>query len=188
MADCAEWIPGTDPFGFFYFRHLCKKKPRREPGQGRRTLEEQSPMPQSYDSTIFKAGEIKVRETKRGLEFHSFNWQRQRVVHIGTIKGQTYEKQAEILRQPEPSFCLTQSEFGALVDCGAGFIRIIPGDKSRTYSISVQDFKRYATDFHNSGYGPQWRVKLERFSSSSRVAPRNPIVDSPVREIQGSLW
>jgi hypothetical protein len=101
------------------------------------------------------------------------------MLHIGTLKGQTYEKQAEILRQPEPSFCLTQSEFGAVVDCGAGFIRIIPQDKSGTYSISVQDFKRYAEPYYNAGYGPQLRCVLPRFFHTSKVGKRNARTDNP---------
>jgi hypothetical protein len=131
---------------------------------------------------ITKGGETQIRETRRGVELHAFNFQRQRMLHIGTLKGQTYEKQAEILRQPEPSFCLTQSELGALVDMGAGFIRIIPGDKSKTYSISVQDFKRHAEAYYNGAYGPQWRVPLGMFASIAKVAKRNPITDNPVIE------
>jgi hypothetical protein len=139
-------------------------------------------MSQLNDTTITKAGEIQVKETKRGIEFHAFNWQRQRMLHIGTLKGQTYEKQAEILRQPEPSFCLTQSEFGAVQDCGAGFIRIIPQDKSGTYSISVSDFKRHAEAYYNGAYGPQWRCALIHFASIAKVAKRNAHTDNPVIE------
>ena len=138
-------------------------------------------------NTIVRAGEIIVKETKRGIEFHAFNWQRQRTLHIGTLKGQTYEKQAVILRQPEPSFALTQSEFGAVMDCGAGFIRIIPQDKSGTYSISVQDFKRYAEAYYNAGYGGQWRVPLGKFSSTPKVAKRNAHTDNPVIEVAAPL-
>jgi hypothetical protein len=131
---------------------------------------------------ITKGGETQIRETRRGVELHAFNFQRQPMLHIGTLKGQTYEKQAEILRQPEPSFCLTQSEYGALVDMGAGFIRIIPGDKSRTYSISVQDFKRHAEAYFNGAYGPQWRVPLGKFASIAKVGKRNAAIDNPVVE------
>jgi hypothetical protein len=138
-------------------------------------------------NTIVKAGEIIVKETRRGVEFHAFNWQRQRTLHIGTLKGATYEKQAEILRQPEPSFCLTQSELGALIEMGAGFIRIIPGDKSRTYSISVQDFKRHAEAYYNGAYGPQWRVPLGAFASIAKVAKRTAATDSPVIEQAGPI-
>jgi hypothetical protein len=134
-----------------------------------------------------KAGDTIVKETKRGIEFHAFNWTRQRMLHIGTLKGQTYEKQAEILRQPEPSFCLTQSEFGAVVDCGAGFIRIIPQDKTGTYSISVSDFRRHAEAYYNGAYGPQWRCALIHFQRTSKVAKRNAHTDNPVIEVAAPL-
>lgn len=129
---------------------------------------------------ITKAGEIQVKETKRGVEFHAFNWQRQRMLHIGTLKGATYEKVAVILRQPEPSFALTQSEFGAVQDCGAGFIRIVPPDKSGTYSISVQDFNRCKEAYYNAAYGGQWRVPLGKFASIAKVGKRNASADNPV--------
>ena len=131
-------------------------------------------------NTIVKAGEIQVKDSKRGLEFHAFNWQRQRMLHIGTLKGQTYEKVAVILRQPEPSFALTQSEYGALVDQGAGFIRIVTPDKDRTYSISVQDFKRHAEAYYNAAYGGQWRCSLNHFASIAKVGRRNAHTDNPV--------
>jgi hypothetical protein len=138
-------------------------------------------------NTIVKAGEIHVKETKRGIEFHAFNWQRQRMLHIGTLKGSVYEKQAQILRQPEPSFAVTQTEFGALLDTGAEFIRIVPGDKSATYSISVQDFNRHKEAYHNPGYGPQWRAPLKFFSHTSKVAKRNAHIDNPVIEVAAPL-
>ncbi len=137
----------------------------------------------SQSNNIMKAGEIQVKETKGGKEFHAFNWQRQRMIHIGTLSGDTYEKVAVILRQPEPSFALTQSELGALIETGAGFIRIITPEKDKTYSMSVQDFQLHKEAYHNLGYGPQWRVPVGKFSSIAKVAPRNPIVDSPVKEV-----
>jgi hypothetical protein len=136
-------------------------------------------------NTIVKAGEIQVKETKRGVEFHAFNWQRQRMLHIGTLKGSVYEKQAQILRQPEPSFAVTQTELGAILETGAEFIRIVPGDKSATYSISVRDFDRCKEPYYNAGYGGQWRVPLIRFSRTSKVSRRNPITDNPVIETPG---
>src|SRR5688572_589413 len=99
-------------------------------------------MSQLNNTIITKAGETIVKETKRGIEFHAFNWQRQRVVHVGTKKGVTYEKVAVVFRKLQ-TFNLTQSEFGKIQELDTGFIRIIPPDKSGTYSIRVSDFDRY---------------------------------------------
>lgn len=129
-----------------------------------------------------KAGKITLKETKRGIEFHSFNLQRQRMIHIGTLSGEVYEKVAVILRQPEPSFALTQAELGAVLDTGAGFIRIITPEKDKTYSISVRDFQLHKEAYRNLGYGDQWRVSLGKFSQIDKVRQRNPIIDSPVLE------
>ena len=136
----------------------------------------------SNNITIVKAGEIQIKETKRGIEFHAFNFQRQRMIHIGTLSGQIYEKVAPILRQPEPSFSLPQSEFGEVVEMGAGFIRIVTPDKSGTYAISVPDFKLHAEAYYNASYGPQWRVPLGKFSHVAKVAKRNARTDNPVIE------
>jgi hypothetical protein len=129
-----------------------------------------------------KAGEIIVKESKRGTEFHAFNFQRGDLLHIGTLSGQVYEKVAVILRQPEPSFALTQAEFGKVQEAGARFIRIITPEKTTTYAISLEDFQRFKEAYHNAAYGPQWRVSLVHFSSVATVAKRNPIVDNPVIE------
>ncbi len=134
------------------------------------------------EQTIYKAGEIQLKETRRGIEFHAFNFQRQRMLHIGTIKGQTYEKQAPILRRPEPSFSLPQSELGKVQECGAGFIRIITPDKW-TYSISVQDFDRWKEPYYNASYGPQWRVPLGKFEHVAVATKRNAKLDNPVKQI-----
>lgn len=132
------------------------------------------------NNTTIKAGEIQVKESKRGVEFHAFNFQRQRMIHIGTLSGQTYEKgNCVILRQPEPSICLPQSEYGAAVEAGALFLRCIPPDKSATYAISLRDFKQHAEAYYNAGYGPQWRVSLVHFSHTSKVGKRNAHIDNP---------
>src|SRR5687768_8080949 len=131
------------------------------------------------NNTTIKAGETVIRESKRGIEFHAFNWQRQRMLHIGTLSGQVYEKVAVILRNPEPSFALTQSEFGAVEEMGAGFVRIVTPAKDATFAISVNDFKRFKEPYYNSAYGPQWRVPLGKFSHVAKVAKRNPITDNP---------
>jgi hypothetical protein len=129
-----------------------------------------------------KAGEIVVKESKRGTEFHAFNFQRGRLLHIGTLSGQVYEKVAVILRQPEPSFALTQAEFGKVQEAGARFIRIVTPEKTATYAISLEDFQRFKEAYHNPTYGPQLRCALTHFASSSTVAKRNPIIDNPVSE------
>jgi hypothetical protein len=133
-------------------------------------------------NTVLKAGEIQVRETKRGIEFHAWNHERQRMIHIGTLLGQVYEKgNCTILRQPEPSICLPQSEYGAVMETGAVYLRCIPPDKSGTFSISLQDFKRHAEAYYNAGYGPQWRCALQYFQSIAKTGRRNPIIDNPVK-------
>jgi hypothetical protein len=128
---------------------------------------------------LTNAGEIKVKETKWGLGFYCFNVQRQRMVHIGSLRGQCYEKITAILYSPEPSISLTRAEFSAAMDSGAVFLRFIPSDKSRTYSISVVDFQQHAVPYYQANYGKQWRVPLSAFQSIAAVRPRNAITDSP---------
>lgn len=135
-----------------------------------------------------KAGEITLEEGKKGkVKFYAFNRQRGKRLHIGTLQGATYEKVAVILRQPEPSFALTQSELGAVIETGAGFIRIIPPDKSGTYSIAIKDFQRHKQPYFNSGYGPQWRVPLAHFAHSAAVQKRSPRRDNPVIAVQRDI-
>lgn len=138
------------------------------------------PFSRSIKDNTLNGGKIQTRQTERGIELHSFNFERQRVLHIGTISGAVYEKgNAAILRNPEPSFNLTQSEYGAAVENGAEFLRVIPADKSATYSISLENFKRFAEPYFNSTYGPQWRCPLSKFSATNRTGKRNPITDNP---------
>jgi hypothetical protein len=124
------------------------------------------------------AGNISTEATKRGLKFFSFNHERRKYLHIGTLIGATYEKSSAVLRSPEPSLCVSESEFGAVQEAGGQFIRFIVG-RSHTYSISVLDFARQAEKYFSAGYGDQLRVKLTAFSSIATVRPRNLIVDSP---------
>jgi hypothetical protein len=159
----------------FYFKFL----PPTSDQEGRQKKEKTT---MQNNNTIIKAGETVVKETKRGIEFHAFNFQRQRMLHIGTLSGQVYEKVAVILRQPEPSFALTQTEFGAVQETGAGFIRIVTPDKDATYAISVGDFQRHAEAYYNAAYGPQWRVPLGKFSHVATAARRNAHIDNPVIE------
>jgi hypothetical protein len=140
----------------------------------------QSQYTKNHDA--IKAGSIITEETRKGIKFLAYNHERRRMLHIGTLAGAVYEKVAVILQKPEPSFALTQSEFGAVVEQGARFIRIIPPNKDGTYSISVKDFQRFGETYFNSNYGPQIRCALVHFARSGAVAKRNPHVDNPVLE------
>ena len=131
---------------------------------------------------ITKGGQITTRKTKRGIEFHAFNFQRGGMVFIGTKKGAVYEKVAAIFRMKQ-TFNLTQIEFGKVQELDTGFIRIIPPDKSGTYAISVQDFDRYKEPHYDPSYGPQWCCALVHFSRSGAVTPRNAHRDNPVLEV-----
>ena len=125
-------------------------------------------------------GQISVKPNKRGIEFHTFNHERRRMLHIGTLRGSVYEKVAAILYKPEPSFALTLCEYNAAVENGAEFIRIIPQDHAATYSISIEDFKQLATPYSNPFYGDQSRVALRHFQRVSTTAPRTHRADNPI--------
>jgi hypothetical protein len=131
------------------------------------------------DTTFLKAGQIQVREGKRGLEFFAFNHQHKKPLCIGTLSGLTYEKTAPMLHKPEPSFCLPTSELAAIEQAGGQFIRFIARGSVGTYAISLEDFKRHAEKYFNASYGYQLRVPVVKFSYSPKVAKRNPIVDNP---------
>lgn len=140
-------------------------------------------MPQENNITL--AGKIETQEVKGKLKFYGFNHQRGKRLHIGTLIGATYEKVAVVLRQPEASLCLSQTEHGALQDAGGLFVRFIV-DKAQTYSISLTDFTRNAGRFYNAGYGYQLRVSLRHFAFSNTVAKRNAQTDNP-RIASGAL-
>jgi hypothetical protein len=124
-------------------------------------------------NTLLKAGEISLKQTKRGLEFHAWNHERQRLIHVGTLRGVTYEKgNCTLLRQPQLSICLPQSEYGAVVEAGAEFFRAISPDKSAKYTISVAGFKEHAEAYYNRGYGPQWRCPVQFFSYVGDIIER----------------
>jgi hypothetical protein len=149
---------------------------------GRRTKQGVIAMSQSKYSTFgtnVKAGEIKARQGKRGLEIWAFSRERGQALHVGTIIDQLYEKIQPVLKKPEPSFSLTQSEFAAVLEAGAAFIRIITSARDATYSISVQDFARFGKKYFNQFYGPQLRVSLDHFSPSNEVSPRSARRDNP---------
>lgn len=136
------------------------------------------------DTTFYKAGDIQVREGKKGIEFFAFNHQHGKPLHIGTLSGATYEKTAPILQKPEPSFCLPQSELAALEQAGGQFIRFIGRGRSGTFAISVSDFKLHAEPYYNRAYGYQWRVKLSAFSYCAKVSKRNAQIDSPPLRVE----
>jgi hypothetical protein len=131
---------------------------------------------QLQDTTL--AGNIQVRPGERGVEFHSWNHQRERMLHVGTLSGVTYEKQAQILQRPEPSFALCESELHAIEENRGEFIRIVSGGS--TYSISLEDFKRYAVPYFNPSYGPQLRASLRYWVYVAKKAKRNARRDNPV--------
>jgi hypothetical protein len=135
-------------------------------------------MSQLNITTITKAGEIQVRETKRGKAFWGWNWQRQKMVYFGTFDGQTFEKEANLYRKFDTFNC-TQSEYGKLQEVGAGFIRIQPKDTPGTYSISLQDFDKHKIPVHDPGYGPQWGVERRYWSFTPKREKRNKIADNP---------
>lgn len=135
---------------------------------------------QNYNT---KWGEIETRPGKRGgIEILAMNHERGRRVSVGTVKGSVFEKgNAAILRQPEPSFCLSRSELEAAKDAGAKFLRVITPTK-QTHSIEIEDFERHAERYFNAFYGDQLRVALRHFVYSSEAAKRNAVLDNPVIE------
>jgi hypothetical protein len=135
------------------------------------------------NNQFIKAGEIEVREGKKGIEFYAFNFQHGKPLHIGTLIGRTYEKTAPVLQKPEPSFSLPQSELGAAIEQGAEFIRFIGRGRPGTFSISVTDFQSHGEPYFNQAYGPQVRVSLTRFSYTPKVQKRNSITDNPPLEV-----
>jgi hypothetical protein len=134
----------------------------------------------SQDTTFLRAGEIQIREGKKGKEFFAFNHEHKKPLHIGTLSGATYEKTAPMLRKPEPSFCLPSSELSAVERAGGLFIRFIARGSVGTYATSLEDFKRHGEKYFNASYGSQVRLALKFFQYSPKVAKRNPIVDNPV--------
>lgn len=141
-----------------------------------------------HNNTIFTGGSITTKQTKRGIEFHCFNFERQRRLHIGTLRGVVYEKVGSILHKPEASLAVTQSELRAAIEHGAEYLRIIPPDHSATYSISIQDFQANAQEYHNAFYGAQLRVPLRCFQRTGTTAPRNAIRDNPPKANNLPKW
>lgn len=131
------------------------------------------------DNFTSKAGKIEVQESKKGLKFFSFNHQRGKLCHIGTLKGRTYEKAAQVLRQPEPSLTLTSMELEAVKEAGGQFVRFIINN-AQTYSIDVLTFTNNAVKFYNPSYGYQLRVSLKYFQFANAYTKRTAATDNPV--------
>lgn len=133
----------------------------------------------SQNKYITEWGDVYTKETKRGLEFHAYNRERGRSIHIGTMKGTTYEKgRVSILEKPEPSIALKPDECKAAVDAGATVFRAQTKDGD-TYVIGLDDFNRLKVEYFNPTYGTQWRVPLCYFQRSGTTVKRNPILDTP---------
>ena len=124
-----------------------------------------------------KAGTITTRPGKRGLEFSSYNIQRQRMIHIGTLISKVYEKSATILRK-ENALTLTTAEVTTIQDNGGGFVRFVVG-RSATYSISVPDFLSHSKPYYNPGYGQQLACELKYLQFSNTYQKRNSQTDNP---------
>ena len=132
---------------------------------------------------ITSGGKIKIKTTKRGVEFHGWNFQRQRMIHVGTLQGQVYEKGNVTIFRKLNTINLPQSEYSAAVEAGAQFLRCIPRDQSCTYSISLKDFYRLKVDYHDPTYGPQWCCSVDMFLRTGKVSKRNPMIDAPAQAV-----
>lgn len=137
-----------------------------------------------YNNTILGVhntewGDVYTKETKRGLEFFAYNRERGRSIHIGTLKGTTYEKgRVSILLKPERSIALKPEEYQAAVDAGGVVFRAQTTD-GETYTIMFEDFHRLKIEYFNPTYGKQWRVALSYFQRSATTTKRNPVLDTP---------
>jgi hypothetical protein len=130
---------------------------------------------------------IDVRQTSRGAELHSFNHEKRRWLHVGTISGEVYEKgNISILNNPEPSICLMVAELQEAEKAGALFLRCILPDKSGTFAISLGDFRANAEAYYHAKYGRQLRVGLPKFQYIGAVVKRNARTDNP-RKSKGEL-
>jgi len=130
--------------------------------------------------------EIQVKQTGRGAEIHSYNYEHSEKKHIGTINGVVYEKgNIGILRMVgnryEPSICMMLAELEAVESAGAQFLRCIKG--KTTYSVSLADFRMFGEPYHNSFYGNQLRVPVIRFATIEATKKRNKRTDNPVKQI-----
>lgn len=120
---------------------------------------------------------ITTTRSRRGIHLHAFNHEHNQTRCIGTVAGAVYEKAAQILRQPEPSFCLPVFELRAARDAGATSLRI-PGPGG-TYAIDLDRFERYGVDYFHPSYGRQLRCAIAHFQYISKKAKRTAIMDNP---------
>jgi hypothetical protein len=132
-------------------------------------------------NTIVRAGEILVKKTRQGVQFHAYNHEHNKFLCIGSVIGQVFEKVAPILRLPEPSICVSESEFAAALEAGALYLCVLPRGGG-TYGISLADFRKHAKPYYNPSYGPQYRCSLEFFEYSFETRKRNPHLDNPTTE------
>ena len=132
-----------------------------------------------------KAGQVEVREGKRGKEFWAYNLERGECVNIGTARNQVYETAKPIFQQRQ-TLNLTEAEFSAVLATGVRFINIVV-NKSKTFSIEVERFARYAKPYDHPRYGRQMACQLKYFSFSNKTAPRNDRRDNPVVEHPGAI-
>lgn len=136
-------------------------------------------MSQLQDTTVSKFGEIRYEQHRGKIKVFSQNRERGGEVHIGTLLGTTFEKEANVLERPEPSFTLSPNELQVIGSCGAQILKVIPKNRPGTYSISLADFKAHAEPYRNAYYGFQHRCSLRYFQHSEKVSKRNPILDNP---------
>jgi hypothetical protein len=124
-------------------------------------------------------GDIFTKKGKRGLEFHAYNRERGRSVHVGTLSGGVFEKgRVSILRKPEPSIALKPDEYQSAKDAGATVFRAQTVD-GETYVIRLDDFHRLKVEYFNPTYGKQLRVPLCHFQRSGTTVKRNAVLDNP---------
>ena len=124
--------------------------------------------------------QIEIKQGKKGIELWAYNCEREKLLHIGSIEGAVYEKQANILQNPKPSFCLTVGELAAILEHGATFLRV--ACRGRKYAISLQDFQNHGKQYASAWYGAQIRCELVHFQGITTNRKRNRIIDNPTRQ------
>lgn len=135
----------------------------------------------TYSDFSTEAGRVTIEEAKGKIKLFAYNLERGKRLHVGSKIGDVYETVKPIFRQRQ-TFNLTEPEFSAVLETGARFIRIIPPDKSGSYSIEVERFARFAQKYTHPRYGAQLACPLKYFACTSQVSPRNARADSPVIE------
>ena len=119
---------------------------------------------------------ISKERTSEGIVYHAYNFQQNRVVSIGTIKGSVYEKQTAILRSMN-SISLSHAEYTELINDQVQVIRFcVPGDGK--YSIDIDRFKKLKQEYYHPEYGLQWIINVA-YCQRGRSGKRNAILDNP---------